>query len=235
LICGTNEDGIVFDPRYISHLAEGAQKVIEEFKDREDIQSQSIFFSDSHSKIQGVSSSTKALEKVIPDVFIKNQSSYQDFFLSLSTELQKAIKENWKKVQRELSLEMGDYQSFKHTFLYKADGPIQYKELKNHPKLKKYVKEGNTTYFLTLESNKRISLLVILVAGSDGNSFYDILYQDKTISDIMIHQLSLMKFYECDEFNKLYFLGDSSQDDHLFSVGFTRKKVSNILLSRVKQ
>ena len=234
LICGTNEDGIIFDPRYISNFTDGAQKVITEFQNRKDIQSQSIYFSDSYSKIENLSHCIKHSDKIVPDVLVKNQSSYQEFFLSLEDDLQRAIKENWKKVQKELKLEMGDYQSFKHTFQYKAEGPAQYKELKNHPKLKKYIKEDNTTYFLTLESKKRLSLLVILIAGNNGNSFYDTLYQDETISDIMVHQLSLMKFYECEEFNNLYFLGDPDQADHLFSIGFTKKKIAHILINKVK-
>ncbi len=234
-IPGQSKEGILFNPRFINSFEEGIKQILVELKEREDIIEQKIFFSQAYSKIKDITQRPVLSHSTVPDVLIKNKSDYQEFYQSLDLKIQKDIKLAWKKVYRELGLEMQTFESFKHCFQYKAEGPKQYKELKSHPILNKYKNEESNIKYITLESKLATKVLLLFIEGTLGNTFYDVIYLDNEIPTLIVHQLACMKFYETESASKLHFLGDTSEDPHLINIGYTTKEITHINIPRTLQ
>ncbi len=234
-IPGQSKEGILFNPRYINNFEEGVKQILAELKEREDIKEQKIFFSQAYSKIKEIIQRPVLSQSTIPDVLIKNKSDYQEFYQNLDSKIQQDIKLAWKKIYRELGLEMQTFETFKHCFQYKAEGQRQYKELKNHPLLAKYKNEDCKIKYIALESKLATKVLLLFIEGNLGNTFYDVIYLAEEIPPIIIHQLACMKFYETENAAKLHFLGNISEDSHLIDIGYTTKEITHIDIPRTLQ
>ena len=236
-IPGALKEGIVFEPMYTKHACEKAQKIFTEFFEREDIYSQELTYSDAYEEMHKLSNQQTASKKnqIIPETLIKNRSNYEEFFSHLSKETQAHIKSSWKTVYRDLQYKMGDFNQFKDVFGYKSEGAKQYKELKKNPMIEKYIGLENKVHFLSLENNKEVKLLVLLIEGSGINSFYEIYSFDDSIPKIIPHQMAIMKFYELDNANRLHCLCSEDAEKELIDFGFTSRNQFHLTVHRSQQ
>lgn len=223
IVPGSFQEAIVFNPSYKSVGLTKATHIFQEFEQREDIKGQTIRFGQAyrelpnqlHSKIQ------KQTEIIVPDTLVKNQEDYQNYIHSLPETMRMEIMKNWKQLHK-LSLKLDENDEFKEIFAYKNQGAKLYKELKQNPKVKKYIKL-NTKYF-TIESNKQLLGIVFLIKGYGHHYFYDFIQLEENLDQTVFHQIAIMNFYEEEKSNRLHLLFQPTNHQYFTDVGFTFRK-----------
>lgn len=217
-IPGTHHEGFIFAPRYKQYAKLKAQKIFSEYHAREDISEQQLLMSTAYDSIEIPG---ERCSRQIPETLVKNKKNYAEFLGALATDLRSTVQSHWKRVHTE-KIKMGEYTHFKECFEYKSLGATQYRELKQSPTVKKYLAIADRLEFLTLETEDELKCLVCFVTGKEGNGFYDILFNN--FNSILAHQLAILNFYERESLSRLQFLGKSTQQDHLFELGFTKRE-----------
>jgi hypothetical protein len=233
-IPGSLNEGIVFEPMYVKHACEKAKKILHKLFERKDIYTQNLIYCDAYLEMNNLTQSKNSthISKTIPETLVKNRASYEEFVQKLPREIQAKVKTSWKKLYKELEFKMGDFTNFKESFQYKSKGSLQYKELKKHPKIQKYIKLEEEIHFLTLESANEVMAFIIFIKGKGINSFYDILILDDVISETIAHQVAILKFYEKTECNRLHYLGDISETNSFLDLGFTQRNQYQLTIKK---
>lgn len=232
---GSLREGVIFEPMYSKMAIGKTQNIFNEFSCRDDIQLQSLRFSKAYADISetlGFKSNLKN-EKTIPDTLVKNQTSYEAYLNSLPTDTQKEIKTEWKAIHKN-QYKLGEYENFKDVFAYRENGAQTYKAFKVNPKINKYIKEN--TQFLTIETNDHILAIIFFIKGHGHHYFYDFLKVNEQasngLSDLILNQFAIMKFYEREDSNRLHLLSQKVDLDLFKKQGFTTR--DQIELSVVK-
>ncbi len=224
-IPGSLKEGIVFDPRFIKHACNKANKIFNDYLERKDIHTQELVYSQAYEELGFEQGKQKGQNKQLTtlDVFIKNKNSYEDFMSDLPFDIQKLIKTSWRMIQADLKLKMGEYSSFKDIFSYKKQGAAQYKNLKTKPIFLKYLNMESNIEFLTLESDQEVETIVAFTKGSGNHAFYEVLYISDHVPEFIAHQMAMLKFFERENLDKLHTLGQIQNQSHLMDLGFTQR------------
>jgi hypothetical protein len=235
-IPGSLREGIIFEPMYVKHACEKTKKIFNKLFERKDVSSQNLIYCDAYLEMNKLSDTWKSnsINHCIPETLVKNRSSYEEFVQKLPSEIQSKIKNSWKQIHKELNLKMGDFTNFKESFQYKSKGSSQYKELKKHPKIEKYIKLEENINFLTLESDQEVMAFIIFIKGKGINSFYDTLILNDNVTEIMTHQIAILKFYEMIECNRLHFLDEVSEVTPFTDLGFTQRNQYQLTIQKDK-
>lgn len=222
-IPGSLKEGLIFNPKYIQNACQKAKKIFMEYQSRDDIQEQELVFSSAYQSMEQIETPAEKEQKhfEVAETLIKNKPHYQAYFESLPESLQTEIKQGWREIHQQ-KLSMGDYARFKECFEYKEKGSEQYRTLKKNLNVLKYLALDSQIEFITLENDNEVQALVFFFEGKNGNCFYDII-QCNT-SEAVAHQLAIVKFFDRDHLNRLHALGDYSDLDYLFSLGFTKRE-----------
>lgn len=224
-IPGVSNEGIIIDPLYIKDALTKANSIIQEYNVRKDIMSQRLRLDSMNAGVLGIKQASS--HKVINGL-LKNQSSYQDYFESLTSPIQKTIKMLWKQLYQNKDFTIQSYNSIKEAFAYKDDGAQKLKELKEHKFYKLYSKEIFKT--ITLENAGTIEAIVFLFKGNRGYLFSDFFkFNDQIDTDLLI-QVAIMNFYEEEEFNTLHFLRGQREVSRFIDLGFRVKSQTMLLL-----
>lgn len=226
-IPGSYKEGVVFEPMYIKHATPKAQKLLNEFCEREDIYAQEITYSHALGQLDfnhDVEHEVTNKKTYIADSLVKSKKNYEEFMKNLSSEDQRLISTSWKMIHKELQYQIGEYNNFKEVFAYKNKGAEQYNIIKKIPKVKTYLEESHSPVFMTLETKDEIKALLIYVMGKNGNAFYDIVLTEDQIPETIPHQMSIIQFFESKSSHRLHFLGDMNSHHHLISLGYTKRE-----------
>lgn len=230
-IPGSLEEGVVFSPKYARHALEKTQSIFNELQVSKEVHSQELKYNSSFEKIDNQISQLNSISNVeeysVPDSFLKSFNNYESYFSALETVTQTEVKKLWKMVYKDLGLDIKEYTSFKDCFSYKTEGSHQYKELRSLEKIKAYQKLDNKLYFQTLESKSKVFVVIIYIEGKNGHLFYDFLNIENHLSNEVIHQMAIMKFYDFENFYKLHTLtANLSKEDSesLIRFGYSSRK-----------
>ena len=233
-IPGSSQEGVVFNPKYIRHAAKKASKIFSEFLDRKDVHTQELQFSTAYSDLADSLSETYTEKRSssIFDALMKNKSSYAEFIDFLPTQMGTKIKQSWRYAQKSLQFKMGEYSEFREIFEYKKKGALQYKGLKNHPRIELYNSDPERTSYATFEDDQEVHSIVIYIKGVGGHAFYDIFSINDEVPLLLQHQQAIMQFFEDEKASKLHYLSPPEDPEMLTDLGFTLK--SQIFLKMKK-
>lgn len=231
-IPGTQDDGIIFDPHYVKYASEKTNKIIHEYIEREDILEQSFHYTEAYSQItdQLTRSRENLVEMKNPQMLIKSKPCYKDYLASLEEDQSKAINKLWRDLELKFEYKLGEYKNFKDIFAYKKEGAKQYKELKLNPLFAKYLQLENEIKYLTLETDHNVTAIAIMINGQSQHLFYDFLILDQDIESMIMHQISILSFYETNGYERLHFLGTKKVPNIFMKMGFSfqRQYILNI-------
>lgn len=216
-------EGIVFDPAFLKGGLVKTDEILNEYSSRQEVEQQALMVGDeivAHAKLGNGEAKTK---KKIVNCLVKNNANYKDYIEGLDKESQKEIKSLWKQVYKNSDSRIGEYENFKDCFAYKKKGSAQYKELRKSEKLSPYVQLADN--FLTFESADEVFAIVFLFKGSHGQYFFKPAALVEGVSEALLTQASLMRFFEEDDCSKLRFLETTEQNSTLERWGFTSKNI----------
>ena len=225
-IPGSQNEGLIFDPLYVKYASDKTNKIITEYIERDDVLEQSLHYSEAYAPLADKlnKDETNLSSNKTPHMLLKSKPNYQEYLGSLTEEIYKKVNLLWRGAQVESQLKLGEYSSFKEAFAYKKHGAQQYKSLRSHAKIEKYLKLESPLTFLTLENDQEASALVILLQGQSQHLFYDFLILNDDIDEMLLHQMAILNFYETNAFERLHYLGEKSNLDLFSAIGFSFQK-----------
>lgn len=224
----SSQEGIVFEPAFLKGGLAKTAEIFEEYNKREEVKQQGLMVGD---EVYGNAklSSEKKRENIV-NCLVKNRASYHEYIQALAAEEQKEIKSLWKEVYKDQSYRIGEYENFKECFEYKKSGSRQYKELRKNQKLSLYIQQADL--FLTFESPEEVFAMVFLFYGSPGQIFFKTCTLDSSVSEKLLIQAAIMRFYEEPESSKLRFIERTDFSEGLQKWGFTQKSIHLVELKK---
>jgi hypothetical protein len=219
---GEHFQGLVFDPNYLKEGIQAARSLIKDYNDRDDINFHFVKINSRNGHDFADLAPIKTQSEKIIDGLLKNEDSYEDYFKSLSTPIQKHIKNLWKDLYQEPRFKLGEFDSFKDCFSYKTQGHSQYQSLKNLEKLEIYKNFAHK--FFTLETHEEVLAIVFFIKGKSGHVFCDFMAIDKELDKDLLIQVCIMNFYEAPEYSHLHFLNQSREINRFKDLGVRFKE-----------
>ena len=135
----------------------------------------------------------------------------------------------WREFYKD-EMKLGEYSSLKDIFSYRKDSLDTYKKLKTDPLFKKYSLQDCS--FLTIEKENKVQAIIFFIKGFGHHFFFDYLKLDNTLSELIISQLCIMKFYETEESDRLHPLGSSRHAFQYEAQGFTTRSQIHLSISQ---
>lgn len=133
----------------------------------------------------------------------RNCKSYQDYLENLGPDVAIEIKQNWKKLHKNLHIKLGDYPHFEDASLDKMD-----------PLFKEKYKKLNA-HVLTFEKDNEVLGCLFLMKGKNGNFFFEPFVFESApepiISEELYTQYAILKFFEFPEARKCHLLRENSK------------------------
>ena len=217
---GSLNEGIVFQPMYIKDATSKTKGIFKEYLERKDIETQSMCFSKALHELEELKNESKAsmIEKVIPGTLIKTANSYENYLSTLEDGLQTQIKKMWRSFYKD-EMKLGEYASLKEVFSYRKGSNDIYKKLKSDWIFKQYKSEQ--CLHLTVEKNNSVLAIIFFIKGHSGHYFFDIFCIDKSVDELMLCQLTIMKFYELEDSSRLHLMNRSDSISLYQSLGFS--------------
>ncbi len=227
---GSLNEGLVFEPMYIKDALGKTKNLFQEYLKREDIEVQSLCFSEAFSDLKNIDSVSfkNANEVRIPNTLVKNQKDYETYLKNLPSETAKTIKSAWKEFYKN-EMKLGEFHTFKDIFSYRKDSVSVYKKLKNDPLIKKYKNEKCT--YLTIEKDNQVEAIIFYIKGFGHHYFYDYLILNPKINQFTIDQLVIMKFYETNNSDRLHLLKRANDIQNYEKQGFTTRSQIHLSIS----
>ena len=218
-------EGLVLNPGYVKDASSKVNKIFLDFMKREDIHTQEIRLPFQYNEIADFISKdfNQKVTEARLDCLVKNCSSYQEYLERLPNEMKKKIQMSWKFIQKDLKLKFGEYKNFKEIFEYKTQGSLQYKGLKNHPRIEALVKNNENITFLTLETENEIKSIVFYIPGVFEHHFYDFFSIDDSIPTLILHQQAIIQFFESSG-ERLHFFNQTAKVEEFIDLGYTMRK-----------
>jgi hypothetical protein len=217
---GSLNEGIIFQPMYIKEAANNTKNIFKEYLDRKDIEAQSLCFSKALYELEGLKNESRAsmVEKTIPGTLIKTANSYENYLSTLEDSLQTQIKKMWRSFYKE-ELKLGEYSNLKEVFSYRKGTNDVYKKIKSNPVFKQYKNEK--CIHLTVEKDNAVLAIIFFIKGHGGHYFFDTFSLDKSVDEMMLCQLTIMKFYEIEDSSRLHLMNKSDSISLYQSLGFS--------------
>ncbi len=202
---GSLNEGIIFQPMYIKDAKDKTKSLFKEYLDRKDIEIQSLCFSKALHELEEIKNESKAskTETVIPGTLIKTANSYENYLSSLSDEFQTQIKKSWRSFYKE-GMKLGEYSSLKEIFSYRKGANEVYRKLKSDWIFKQYKHEQ--CLHLTVEKENSVLAIIFFIKGHGGHYFFDTYCLDNSVDELMLCQLTIMKFYEIEDSQRLHLM-----------------------------
>lgn len=232
-IPGSHNEGLVFSPQYIQQAKKKAEKIFNEYQQRDDIDFQEVIFSKAYEDLESIQIKAFKEKKQnrIADTLIKSSASYQEYFEKINSSVQNVIKNSWKVIHQG-RFNLGQYDHYKECFAYKTQGAEQLAELKHHQKIQHYLDMTQSIRFITIENESKVNALVFFFEGKQGNCFYDIIFADDHLPEAIPHQLAIMEFFERENVHRLHYLGIKSKASHLLELGFVPREQIHLFLKK---
>lgn len=220
---GNGEEAIIFDPMYAKPALNKTKELISSYFNRNDVSMQTITFSRAYSEISLNQFKSEKSEKKVANTLTKSGNNYQDYLTQRDQKFQQNIKTEWKKLSSTLDMDIGDFQNFKSVFEYRTEGQVLYKQLKKDPRIALHILED--TNYITFEKDNQIQAILFLIHGVKGHLFFDWKIFNPEVSQEMMIQLSIMKFYETESATYLHPLTIYELSKKLEFAGFSERNL----------
>jgi hypothetical protein len=217
---GSLNEGIIFQPMYIKDATTKTRSIFKEYLERKDIEVQSMCFSKALHELEDLKNESKAsmIEKIIPGTLVKTANTYENYLSTLEDGLQTQIKKMWRSFYKD-EMKLGEYSSLKEVFSYRKGSNDIYKRLKSDWIYKQYKNEQ--CLYLTVEKDNSVLAIIFFIKGHAGHYFFDLFCIDNSVDELMLCQLTIMKFYELEDSSRLHLMKKSDSISLYQSLGFS--------------
>ncbi len=233
-VFGGNSGVCLFDPKFARSGVEKMQELIHEYETRKDIVAHDIHCLKGIQNYKLKNYSPILLRsRFVLEALPKGAKSYEDYLSSVTKEMRKEIKSEWKKLS-DAQIEMGDF-------------PLPAKELSlpfPAEELSRWESWGSTV--LTFQKEGKLLGVVLMTPGKDGNYFFEpfpLEPENKAlVNDQMYIQYALLKFHDVKEARRCHIFRDNSkltftdknELEFFTQQGFQTKEISENFYSSIE-
>jgi hypothetical protein len=228
---GNGSAGVcVFEPKHAREGKEKMQQLINEYQTRQDVRATEMVC------LKGMQDFKcgPLKESFALDSLLKTHKNYQEYMSSLSPEMQKHLKNNWKSI-KDRGIDLGDYPSPTRT---PKTLPISQAQLERW--------ESWGAQVLTFEKGDQLLGCILVMKGKNGNVFFEPFPfetgDDALVTDELYTQYALIKFFDLSDARRAHLLKggenlvfDAKADMKFFQdQGFTTRTLTRSFSSELK-